>query len=41
MTDLGVTLPGPAESTSEVLAAYHKAEVEKRWPTVKATMEQS
>jgi tripartite-type tricarboxylate transporter receptor subunit TctC len=33
----GQEIPPPAEQTPKALAAYHKAEVDKWWPIVKAT----
>jgi len=34
--DLGQILPTPEQQTPEALAAYHKAEIEKWWPIIKA-----
>ena len=34
--DMGQELPPPEQQTPEALAAYHKAEIEKWWPIVKA-----
>jgi len=34
--DLGQILPTPEQRTPEALAAYHKAEIEKWWPIIKA-----
>jgi tripartite-type tricarboxylate transporter receptor subunit TctC len=38
---LGMTIPSAAESTPEALGAYHKAEVEKWWPVIKAAVKQA
>ena len=35
---LGMVIPSRAEQTPESLAAYHKAEVEKWWPVIKAAV---
>jgi tripartite-type tricarboxylate transporter receptor subunit TctC len=35
---LGMTIPTEAESTPEALARYHKAEVDKWWPIIKAAV---
>ena len=34
--DLGQDIPAREQQTPEVLGAYHKAEIEKWWPVVKA-----
>jgi tripartite-type tricarboxylate transporter receptor subunit TctC len=34
--DLGMTIPSGKERTHQALAAYHKAEVDKWWPIIKA-----
>jgi tripartite-type tricarboxylate transporter receptor subunit TctC len=34
--DLGQIMPTPEQQTPEGLAAYHKAEIEKWWPIIKA-----
>ena len=36
LADLGQALPARNRQTPEALAAYHKAEIEKWWPIVKA-----
>ena len=36
LTDLGLEIPATAEQTPEALGKYHKAEVEKWWPIIKA-----
>jgi len=36
LTDLGETIPPRTQQTPEALAAYHKAEIEKWWPILKA-----
>jgi tripartite-type tricarboxylate transporter receptor subunit TctC len=36
ISDLGQTIPPPDELTPAVLAAFHKAEIEKWWPIIKA-----
>jgi tripartite-type tricarboxylate transporter receptor subunit TctC len=36
ISDLGMTLPAPGERTPQALATYHKAEVEKWWPIIRA-----
>ncbi len=33
--ELGMTIPPPEQRTPEVLAAHHKAEIEKWWPVIK------
>ena len=38
---LGMVIPTGAETTPEALAAYHKAEVEKWWPVIKAAVKQN
>jgi len=34
--DLGQVIPPPEQLTPEALAAYHKAEIDKWWPLIKA-----
>ena len=34
--DMGQDMPSPAQQTPEALAAFHKAEIEKWWPIIKA-----
>jgi tripartite-type tricarboxylate transporter receptor subunit TctC len=34
--DMGQELPAPAQQTPEALAAFHKAEIDKWWPIIKA-----
>jgi hypothetical protein len=36
LTELGQVIPPRDQQTSEALASYQKAEVEKWWPIVKA-----
>jgi tripartite-type tricarboxylate transporter receptor subunit TctC len=36
LADLGLEIPTPAEQTPGALAKYHKAEIEKWWPIIKA-----
>jgi tripartite-type tricarboxylate transporter receptor subunit TctC len=36
LADLGLDIPAPAQQTPEALGKYHKAEVEKWWPIIKA-----
>jgi tripartite-type tricarboxylate transporter receptor subunit TctC len=36
ITDLGQTIPAADQLTPQALAAYHKAEVDKWWPVIKA-----
>ena len=36
LTELGQDIPAVDRQTPEVLAAYHKAEIEKWWPVIKA-----
>ena len=36
LTDLAQELPPPERQTPEALAAFHKAEIEKWWPIIKA-----
>jgi tripartite-type tricarboxylate transporter receptor subunit TctC len=38
---LGMIIPSAAESTPEALGAYHKAEVEKWWPVIKAAVKKN
>jgi tripartite-type tricarboxylate transporter receptor subunit TctC len=38
IADLGMVIPSRAEQSPEALAAYHKAEVEKWWPVIKAAV---
>ena len=35
-TDIGQDIPPRAEQTPQALAAYHKAEIDKWWPLMKA-----
>jgi tripartite-type tricarboxylate transporter receptor subunit TctC len=35
-TDLGLDIPSREQQTPEALAAFHKAEIEKWWPVIKA-----
>jgi hypothetical protein len=35
-TDLGLTMATRAQEMLEAFAAYHKAETEKWWPSIKA-----
>jgi tripartite-type tricarboxylate transporter receptor subunit TctC len=37
ISDLGMTIPAPDRRTREALATYHKAEVDKWWPIIKAS----
>ena len=37
LSDLGLDIPAPAQQTPEALGKYHKAEIEKWWPIIKAT----
>jgi tripartite-type tricarboxylate transporter receptor subunit TctC len=37
ISDLGMTLPARDQRSPQALAAYHKAEVDKWWPIIKAT----
>jgi tripartite-type tricarboxylate transporter receptor subunit TctC len=36
LADLGLDIPEPAQQTPEALGKYHKAEIEKWWPIIKA-----
>jgi tripartite-type tricarboxylate transporter receptor subunit TctC len=36
IADLGMDIPAPDQQTPEALAAFHKAEIEKWWPIIKA-----
>ena len=36
LVELGQDLPGPEQQSPEALAAYHKAEIDKWWPIIKA-----
>jgi len=36
LAELGQEIPPREQQTPEYLAAYHKAEIEKWWPLVKA-----
>ena len=36
LTDLGQEIPPPDQQTPEALATFHKAEIEKWWPIIKA-----
>jgi tripartite-type tricarboxylate transporter receptor subunit TctC len=36
ISDLGMTLPAPDQRTPQALASYHRAEVDKWWPIIKA-----
>ncbi|MGB9365182.1 MAG: tripartite tricarboxylate transporter substrate-binding protein [Xanthobacteraceae bacterium] len=36
LVDLGLEIPAPAQQTPEALGKYHKAEIEKWWPIIKA-----
>ena len=36
LADLGLDIPVPAQQTPEALGKYHKAEIEKWWPIIKA-----
>jgi len=37
IADLGMTIPTGSERSPQALAAYHKAEVDKWWPIIRAT----
>jgi tripartite-type tricarboxylate transporter receptor subunit TctC len=41
VSDLGMIIPSAAESTPEALGAYHKTEVEKWWPVIKAAVKKN
>jgi tripartite-type tricarboxylate transporter receptor subunit TctC len=41
IADLGMIIPTAAEATPEALAAYHKTEVEKWWPIIKAAVKKN
>jgi len=36
LTELGQVIPPRDQQTAEALGAYHKAEIEKWWPIIKA-----
>jgi tripartite-type tricarboxylate transporter receptor subunit TctC len=36
LSDLGLEIPPPAQQTPEALGKYHRAEIEKWWPIIKA-----
>ncbi len=36
LADLGQAIPPPAQQTAEAFRAFHKAEIEKWWPIIKA-----
>ena len=36
LADLGLDIPEPAQQTPEALGKFHKAEIEKWWPILKA-----
>jgi len=36
LSDLGQVIPSPEQQTPEALAAYHKAEIDKWWPLIRA-----
>jgi tripartite-type tricarboxylate transporter receptor subunit TctC len=36
IADLGLEIPPREQQTPDYLAAYHKAEIEKWWPIIKA-----
>ena len=36
LEDLGQVIPPREQQTAEALGAYHKAEIEKWWPIIKA-----
>jgi tripartite-type tricarboxylate transporter receptor subunit TctC len=37
LEELGQTIPPPEQQTAEALGAFHKAEIEKWWPIIKAS----
>jgi hypothetical protein len=36
LEELGQAIPPPGQQTAEALGAFHKAEIEKWWPIIKA-----
>jgi len=36
LTELGQEIPSPEQQTAQALGAFHKAEIEKWWPLIKA-----
>jgi hypothetical protein len=36
LSDLGQGVPPPEQQTPEALGAFHKSEIEKWWPIIKA-----
>jgi tripartite-type tricarboxylate transporter receptor subunit TctC len=36
LEELGQVIPPPDQQTAEALGAYHKAEIEKWWPVIRA-----
>jgi len=36
LAELGQEIPSPEQQTAAALGAYHKAEIEKWWPIIKA-----
>jgi tripartite-type tricarboxylate transporter receptor subunit TctC len=36
LAELGQEIPSPEQQTAAALGAYHKAEIEKWWPLIKA-----
>ena len=36
LTDLGVDIPATEQLTPQALGAFHKSEIEKWWPIIKA-----
>jgi tripartite-type tricarboxylate transporter receptor subunit TctC len=36
LADLGQDVPPPKQQTPQALAAFHKSEIEKWWPIIKA-----